>query len=528
MLPIAQAAAQVTDTIQLGMFHYSCLILGIGMLLWDTVEVGRNDAVNLTNAVYGARILSRRIVVYVAGIGVILGATFSSGVIETTRKGIFDPTMLTLEQALAVYASVYIVDTILLYSYSAYGMPVSTTACLVFELLGASFAIKFFPVVHWDKSGIVILGIVCSIILSGIASFLIHRAVRGAIRDRTSQLATLLLHGGWVGGGMAAAMCYFLLLKGMKGLSFVKSLKETFLFREYGEIAVILVLWGVFAIVIHFLLVIFRKKAARLLFPVLAVLGMLSLAFAFGQNDLANCASPGLAVVALIRHVEEGVEAAVTVDVERWQLFVCGLLLVAGMMTRNAYRVTKAGVRAGSQADHVALWAPRWCISLAGWFLRFKRRTDSLAPTTTYTPAGKKMHYDVLRACTIMSVSACVIATASSLKLPVSTTYVTFAAVLATGLADRIFQRGDSALKLGRMIWVISSWFICAGIAAVAAGVVCRLVFHLGFWGMLIALAANFAVRRIVARRADAQEKRVEEEAYERAYPDEFALESEK
>jgi phosphate/sulfate permease len=137
------------------------------------------------------------------------------------------------------------------------------------------------------------------------------------------------------------------------------------------------------------------------------------------------------------------------------------------------------------------------------------------------------MHYDPLRACTITAVSASVIATASSFGLPVSTTYVTFAAVLATGLADRIFQRGDSALKLGRMIWVMASWFICAVIAAVAAGIVCRLVLHLHVVGMLIALAANFTVRSVVRKRSDAQERRVEEEAYERAHPDEFALERE-
>ncbi len=524
MLPLADTVA-----VALTPFHYACLVLGVGMLLWDTVEVGRNDAVNLTNAVYGARILSRKTVIYVAGVGVVFGAVFSSGVIETARKGIFDPGMLTLDQALTVFASVYLVDTILLYSYSAYGMPVSTTACLVFELLGASFAVKFFDIVHWDKSGMVISGIVMSIILSGFASFLIHRAVRGAIRDRTTQLSTLLLHGGWVGGAMAAALCYFMLLKGMKGVHFIKDFRKM-LAEEYGfgEIAVVLVLWGVFAIVIHMLLVFFRKKAARLLFPVLAVLGMLSLSFAFGQNDLANCASPGLAVVALINNADKAVAEAVELTVPWWQLLICGLLLLVGMTTRNAHRVTKAEIRAGSQTDHVALWAPKWCIGLAGWFLRFRSRTDSLAPQVTYTPAGKKMHYDVLRACTITSVSACVIATASSLKLPVSTTYVTFAAVLATGLADRIFQRGDSALKLGRMIWVISSWFICAGIAAVAAGLVCRLVLHFSLAGIVIALAANFAVRQIVKKRSAEQERRVEEEAYERAHPDEFALEDER
>ena len=89
MLPLAEAVVELTS------FHIACLILGVGMLLWDTVEVGRNDAVNLTNAVYGARILTRRAVVYVAGLGVIIGATLSSDVIDTARKGIFDPLTLT-------------------------------------------------------------------------------------------------------------------------------------------------------------------------------------------------------------------------------------------------------------------------------------------------------------------------------------------------------------------------------------------------------------------------------------------------
>jgi len=325
---------------------------------------------------------------------------------------------------------------------------------------------------------------------------------------------------------MAAGLCYFMLLKGMKGLGIIKEFKQT-LVAQYGGFGVLLILWMLFAVGIHLLLVIFRHKAARLIFPVLAIIGMLSLAFAFGQNDLANCASPGLAVYALIDHAGKGVEAAVNLAVPRWQLFGCGILLVVGMMTRNAFRVTRAEIRAGSQTDHVALYAPKWCIALAAWILKFKGRGEALAPRPSYSPSGKRMHYDVLRACTITSVSACVIATASSLKLPVSTTYVTFAAVLATGLADRIFQRGDSALKLGRMIWVIASWFISAAIAAVAAGVVCRMVYHLGIWGILIALAANLTVRRVVDRNSEVQEERVRAEAYERAHPDEFALEEE-
>ncbi len=519
------------DLSTLDSFQVVCLFMAAVLLLWDTIEVGRNDAANLVNAVFGARVLRRRTAILIAGTAVVLGALLSSDVIDTARKGIFDPTGFgTVEAVLAIYISVYIVDTVLLYSYSAFGMPISTTACLVFELLGAAIAINV-STVNWGKAGAVIAGIVCSIILTGFAAFLIQRAARGAIRDRATHLPTLLLHGGWLGGGLAAGLCYFLLLKGMKNVSWVKHFSG-WLSRlndsgggGIGHILLLVLMWGLFAILIHMMLVLYRRRAAKLLFPVLSVLGMIAMAFAFGQNDLANCASPGLATFALLR--EQDVEIATRVPIAWWMLLACGLLLFLGMSTKNAERVTKAAVATGSMGDHVALWAPRWCVRLAARLLQFRGRAPALAPRAGFTATGKTLHYDTLRACVIMSVSASVIATASSLALPVSTTYVAFAAVVATGMADRIFQRGDAELKLGRAIWVVSSWFLAALIAAVAAGLVATVVYHLRIWGMAGCLVANLLVRHFLKRRADLQAKRVVEEAYERVHPEEFALERE-
>ena len=514
-------------------FLWAVLGLAIVMLFWNTIEVGRNDAANLVNAVFGSRVLTRAWAVRIAGIGVVLGATLGEGVVDTARKGIFAPEALAnlddaLVRALSIYISVYIVNTILLHAYSSFGMPVSTTACLVFSLLGAALSMAPTGVVQWDNAGKVVLGIVCSIVMTGIMAFIMQRAVRGAIREKWSSLPALLLHGGWVGGGMLAALTYFMILKGMKSLSFVKSLKAG-LVEQVGSFVVVLVLWAAYAIIIHLLLVTFRKRAAKLLFPVLAIIGMLSMAFAFGQNDLANCASPGLAVIELYKANDQAdvVAAATRAEIPRLGLFICGLLLVGGMATQGARRVTQAEVRMGSQGDHVKLWAPQWCIKIAARLLRRQAAAPSLAPTLTKSPAGKTMHYDPLRACVIMSVSACVIATASGLKLPVSTTYVAFAAVVATGLADRIFVRGDAALKLGRSIWVVFSWFAAAGIAVIAAAVICRLVFHLEIAGMIAGLAISAATHRIVKRRADAQEELVRRQAEERMHPEDFALEYE-
>lgn len=501
-------------------------ILAVGMLLWDTIEVGRNDAANLVNAVFGARVLTRRTAVIIAGLGVILGAAASSPVMETARKGIFDPGQLTLEAALSVYIAVYIVDTVLLYGYSAFGMPVSTTACLVFELLGASFALRGFGIVHWNKAGLVVAAIVISIVTTGVVAFMMQRAVRGAIRDRAQSMATLLAHGGWVGGGMLAGLTYFMLVKGMKNVPLVKQLNQEVV-QSYGALVVVLALWCLYAVGIHILLVSFGRRAARRLFPAVAIVATLAMAIAFGQNDLANCASPGLSALHLIKHRAEGVAMATEVEIPRWMLAGCGLLLALGMLTRNAQRVTNAEVNTGSMAHNVRLWAPLWCIGLARRLLRWRGRAPVLAPPPTTTPSGETRHYDVLRACVILSVSACVIATASGLGLPVSTTYVAFAAVVATGMADRILQRGDAELKLARTIWVVFSWFAAAVIAAVCAGLMCRLLFHAGAVGMVVGVAANLMLRRVLKKRGDAQEQRVREEASERQYPELYAGEDE-
>jgi len=495
------------------------LIFAVGLLLWDTIEVGRNDAVNITNSVFGARILTRRWTVLMAGIGVILGAYLSSDVIETARKGIFSPDHFTIAQALAIYISVYIVDTILLYTYSAFGMPVSTTMTLVFELLGASFflglSLNDLQVVNWHNAGKVVLGIVCSIILSGILGFMLQRVTRGAIREKWRSMTTLLLHGGWVGGGLMAGLTYFMMVKGMKNVCFVKDFKSAVLTHEYGPILTVLGLWVLYSILIHISLIIFRKKAAKALFPVLTVIGMMAMGFAFGQNDLANCASPGLAAVKLIEGEQHGHTVADITKVpisENW-LLLCGILLVVGMGTKNATRVMKSEVRIGSRTEsHVKLYAPQWCIGAARWINSHRPKGDFALSSTTKPPEGHTAHYDPLRACVIVCVSASVIATASALGLPVSTTYVAFAAVLATGFADRIYMHGEADLKLGRSVWIIFSWFAAAGMATIVAGAVCVTIYYVGIYGMIGCMLANLVIRHFVKKKGNEQELRLREE----------------
>ncbi len=488
------------------------VFLGLVLLVWDCIEVGRNDASNIVNAVFGARILNRRTAVRVAGLAVVIGASAASPVFETARKGIFDPGMLTLEQAVIAYISVYLVDTVLLFTYSAFGMPVSTTACLIFELVGASVGLYGLSVVHWGKVGTVIAAIFVSILMAGLAGFLIQRVFRAAIGSKIDDRETILLHGPWISGFMLTGLGWFMVFKGMSGIPFVNA------FREYAidpyvdaftPTFAFLSAWGMFTLMVHLFLSFSGTIGTRYLFPSMAVLGMICLAFAFGQNDLANCASPGISAFWLWRHAEQSVAQATQITIPTWVLFICGCLLVVGMMTENAQRVTRAQVNVGSQFDRVALYAPEWCRAVARWLLKFFPHRPELAPPPMVSPQGKKVHYDALRAAVISSVSAGVIALASSRGLPVSTTYVAFAAVIATGLADRVLARGDADLKIGRAIWVVVSWFLAAIIAVIATAGVARLIYHLGLVGLLIALAINLSVRFYSQKVADEQERRI-------------------
>lgn len=490
--------------------------LGLGLLVWDCLEVGRNDAANIVNAVFGSRILRRRTAVWLAGFAVIIGASLATPVMETARKGIFSPDLLTMQQAIVVYISVYLVDTVLLYSYSAFGMPVSTTACLVFELVGASFGVALstkgfdgaMEIVKWEKVGMVIAAIIISIILSGIAGFLVQRVFRAAIRDDSQDRENILLHGPWVAGMMLSWLGWFMLLKGLKGVELVAALRKATI-DEYGAAVVLFIMWALFTLLVHLTLVVTGERGTKYLFHFTAVLGMVCMAFAFGQNDLANCASPGLSAFWLWQHSDKSMMDATEITIPVWALFVCGVIIVLGMATRQAQRVTRAAVNTGSQFDRVALYAPMWCQRAALALLRLRPKGRALAPEPTLSERGKKVHYDALRASVIMAVSASVIAIASGQGLPVSTTYVAFAAVVATGLADRVMARGDAELKIGRAIWVIFSWFLAALIAMVATAAVANVIYHFDYRGLLFAGVANFVVRLIAKRRSDAQEERV-------------------
>ncbi|MEZ6052381.1 MAG: inorganic phosphate transporter [Planctomycetaceae bacterium] len=494
-------------------FLTTAVLIGLGMLILDCVEVGRNDAANLVNAGFGAGLMDRRKAAMLAGIAVILGATFSAPVIETARKGIFDPSVLTIQMAVTIYVSVYFVDTVLLYSFSGFGMPVSTTACLVFELVGASLFLAGPSNVNWPNVGSVAASIVISILFSGMAAFMMMRVFRGAMGNHVDDRERILLHGPWIAGAILTWLTWFMVFKGLKNVEQVQSIKAAF-FDQYGEWSALLLMWSIFTLAIHLLLVFTHKLLCRHLFGLTAIAGMICMAFAFGQNDLANAASPGLSALTLFHGGEaqpDGLASIATkIPIPVYALFGCGVLMASGMFTNYAQRVTRAEVNTGSQSDDVKLYSPQWCQRVARFVLRVRRKHPSQTSLPEIPTSETHAHYDTLRASVITGISASVIALASGRGLPVSTTYVAFAAVIGTGMSDRVFARGQADTKLGRAIWVVSCWILTPIIAIVATGLIAQLIHHFSTAGLFLGLALSISVRLLFKHRADEHEKNYE------------------
>ena len=192
-------------------------------------------------------------------------------------------------------------------------------------------------------------------------------------------------------------------------------------------------------------------------------------------------------------------------SIPRVALFGCGILIFMGMTTKKAQRVTRAEVNVASQYDSVALYAPKWCLALAERFIKVDK-AEVLAPAPSRDENQKKIHYDPLRASVIMAVSASVIASASGLGLPVSTTYVGFAAVVATGWGDKVFAGGDAHVKAGRAIWVVTCWFLGAFISVIAAAIIASIIFKLSVLGIALALGLNLGIKAYTNKLSDAHE----------------------
>jgi phosphate/sulfate permease len=495
---------------------YLIFVIILFVLAISDLIVGvTNDAVNFLNSAIGARAASFKMVMLVASIGVLVGATFSSGLMEIARKGLFFPAQFNYAEVLIIFMAVMVTDVILLDLFNTFGLPTSTTVSIVFELLGASVAIAMIKITGSDQTmqdlgqyinAAKALAIITAILVSVALAFSLGAIVQYVTRIIfTFNLRHNLKYYAAIWGGLAiTGIIYFIVIKGAKGASFMTEAIVNYIESNTGII--LLSCFIGLTLLLQLLMFLFRLNVLKLV----VLSGTFALALAFAGNDLVNFIGVPLAGFEAYKifnaapgadpHTFMMTALANDVKTETWMLLIAGFVMSitlwtskkartvietsvglsrqgegnerfnSSIMSRNIVRGTRnmASVISGFIPDKMSYWLEK----------RFEAPDEE---TTRQMPEGAA--FDMLRASVNLVVASVLIAFGTSLKLPLSTTYVTFMVAMGSSLSDRAWGRESAVYRITGVLSVIGGWFF----TALAAFTVSLLAAIILFYGGLVA-----------------------------------------
>ena len=530
---------------------YFIMIVALAFLAIGDLVVGvSNDAVNFLNSALGSKAISVRKIMILASLGVLVGSVFSSGMMEVARKGIFNPEMLLFSEIMIIFMAVMITDILLLDFFNTLGLPTSTTVSIVFELLGAAVAVSLIKIsglgsefsdlvnyINVEKASQIILGILLSVFIAFSIGALVQFISRTLLSYNYEQKSK------WVGsvfGGVAlTSISYFILMKGIKGTSFAKDSYDVLdgstisSFLETEVLMISIVSFILLSLISYFLIFLLRVNIYKLIIGV----GTFSLALAFAGNDLVNFIGvPIAAWQSYEAWIASGVPAdmfsmevlSTKVPTPNLLLFLAGMVMVVTLwISSKARKVTKTEIDLARQRDTKERFQPnfisrglvRFSYNLANYTslivprkLRDKINAQFEVPKIEMSSnkAVELPAFDMIRASVNMMVAAILISIATSFKLPLSTTYVTFMVAMGTSLSDRAWGSESAVYRVAGVLNVIGGWFFTAFIAFTAAGVIAFLI-HLGgptAIAILIFIALLILVRNYVSHKKELDEEK--------------------
>ena len=480
---------------------YVIMLIVLGVLAVIDLIVGvSNDAVNFLNSAIGSKAISFKTTMIVASLGVLVGAMFSSGMMEIARSGIFVPSMFSFNDVMIIFLAVMITDIILLDVFNSLGLPTSTTVSIIFELLGAAVCLAIYKIYvsndSFDNLGMYIntkkaSTIVYSILLSVILSFSIGSVVQYISRlIFTFHYEKKLKYFGAIFGGIGiSAITFFILIKGLKGVSFLS--KDQFEWIDAHEFLILGVNLVLFTAISQLLISYFKINILR----VIIIIGTFALALAFAGNDLVNFIGVPIAAFNSYQIFQGsgisgdnfmmGALANDDIVAPFYFLLFAGIIMVVTLWTsKKAKSVIETGVNLSRQGDGVEKFSPnlasRFIVRLGvnigegiNYFLpkkvqiKIDNRFKSVVKTTKNT--ADEPAFDMVRASVNLMVASILIAIGTSMKLPLSTTYVTFMVAMGTSFADRAWDRESAVYRIAGVFKVVGGWFFTAIVAFIMA-----------------------------------------------------------
>ena len=490
---------------------FLCVIIFLFLLAVFDLSVGvSNDAVNFMNSAIGSKAASFKRVLIVASIGVFIGAAMSNGMMDIARHGIFRPEHFSFYDLICIFMAVMVTDIILLDVFNTLGMPTSTTVSMVFELLGATFVVAiikmaggvdlgFNDLLNTEKALSVILGIFLSVAIAFFFGTVVQFISRMIFSFNYRSKLTWKV--GIFGGICATAIVYFLLIKGAKDLVFMTPDVKYWINHNTG-----LVIAGCFVFFTLLMQLLHLLKVNVL--KVIVLMGTFSLAMAFAGNDLVNFIGVPLSGLASYQdYIANGGGDAQgflmgslngPANTPLYFLIGAGVIMVVALATsKKARNVTKTEIGLGSQQEgdemfgssRIARRLVRWALSVTAWVRRITpprvRQWFAKRFNVDETIIEQGAAFDLIRGSVNLVLAGALIALGTSLKLPLSTTFVTFMVAMGTSLADQSWGRESAVFRITGVISVIGGWFITAGAAFIGAGIIVALMHFGGQWVML-------------------------------------------
>ena len=480
---------------------YVIMLIVLGVLAIIDLVVGvSNDAVNFLNSAVGSKAVSFKTTMIVASLGVLVGAMFSSGMMEIARSGIFVPSMFSFNDVMIIFLAVMISDILLLDVFNSLGLPTSTTVSIIFELLGAAVCLALYKIYTSDETldhlGMYIntkkaSTIVYSILLSVILSFSLGSFIQYISRlIFTFHYEKKLKYFGAIFGGVAiTAITFFILIKGLKGVSFISS--EQFEWIDKHQFLILAVNFTVFLILSQILISYFKVNILR----VIILIGTFALALAFAGNDLVNFIGVPIAAFNSYQIFQGsgvsgdsfmmGALANDDIVAPFYFLLLAGVVMVVTLWTsKKAKSVIETGVNLSRQGEGDEKFTPntasRFIVRFGVYIgqainvflpkklqIKIDKRFESVKKTTKKT--DDEPAFDMVRASVNLMVASILISIGTSMKLPLSTTYVTFMVAMGTSFADRAWDRESAVYRIAGVFKVIGGWFFTAIIAFVLA-----------------------------------------------------------
>lgn len=489
---------------------YLLMLVALTILAVADIVVGvSNDAINFLNSAIGSKALSMRTIMIVASLGIFIGAVYSSGLMEVARKGIFVPGEFYFDEIMIIFMAVMITDILLLDFFNTLGLPTSTTVSIVFNLLGAAVVMSLIKISGSDTQTIADLGnyintkkaieIISGILLSVVIAFSVGALVQWVSRlIFTFQYEKKIKNFGALFGGVAlTAILYFIFMKGLKGTPYYKDMKGVI---EGNELYIILGGFLIFTLFSY----LFQKLTKKSILLVVIAVGTFGLALAFSGNDLVNFIGvPMAAYHSYEAWSVSGIAAnEFTMDVlskkmpaEPFLLFIAGGIMVVTLwFSKKAKTVAETEISLSRQGETHEKFNPnmlsRAVVKGSSWL---SQGVSYLIPKSTQEKIGLSFQkpdtvaltkdqsidapaFDMIRASVNLMVAGVLISIATAMKLPLSTTYVTFMVAMGTSLADRAWGRESAVYRVAGVLNVIGGWFFTAFGAFVAAGIVAFLI----------------------------------------------------